>query len=167
MSRREDDPVADEEATPGHGAEPGGDVWRTLADKLNRLFEIMHPAGERPPSNAKVAAVITEDYGVDISQNYIWMLRNGQRTNPGLRHLQALAWFFGVDPNYFFDSDKARQIDDELALIAALRDTGVRNVALRTAGASAPTRGAIERFTEQATELDERHPWSESPPHDE
>lgn len=156
--------MADEELGPGHeGGETSEELPPdTLAAKLNRLFEVMHPAGERPPSNARVAATITEQYDVDISPNYLWMLRNGQRTNPGLRHLQALAWYFGVDPNYFFDTDTARRIDNELALIAALRDRGVRNVALRTAGASAPTRGAIERFAEQATELDDQHPWSDS-----
>lgn len=143
--------MADEETGTGaHG----------LAARLNRLFEVMHPPGERPPSNAAAAAAITERYGVDISANYLWMLRNGQRANPTMRHLQALAWYFGVDPSYFFDTHQASQIDDELALVAALRDAGVRKVALRTAGASAPTRGAIERFTEQAAELDERHPWS-------
>lgn len=135
-----------------------------LASKLNRLFEVMHPARSRPYSNATVAAAISERYGVPISANYIWMLRNGRRRNPGMRHLQALAWFFGVDPGYFFDSQQAEQIQAELDLVAALRDAHVRGVALRTAEASPVTRDAIRAFAEHATQLEEGRSEPSRPP---
>lgn len=154
--------MADEDVAPDHG-EAGQQPGLTLADKLNRLFALMHPVGEREPSNARVASAIREECGVEISHTYIWMLRNGQRANPTMRHLEGLAWYFGVDPNYFFNTDRAAEIDKELTLLATLRDRGVRNVALRTAGASGPTRQAIERFAEAATEADQQSLWRESP----
>lgn len=117
-----------------------------LAAKINRLFDTMHPAGQKPVSNAKAAADIRQRYGVDISANYLWMLRNGQRDNPTMRHLQALAQYFGVDAGYFFDTGRSAEIDSELELVAALRDAGVREVALRAAEVTEVSREAIREF---------------------
>jgi transcriptional regulator with XRE-family HTH domain len=75
---------------------------QTLADKLGHLFQTVVPAGRGPYSVEEVAKTIT-DSGVPISGSYIWLLRKGQRDNPTLRHLTALARFFGVPPAYFFD----------------------------------------------------------------
>lgn len=153
--------MAHDDTPPGHGEhkvrpEASQDQPPDLATKINRLFQVMHPSDQRPPSNRKVAEEITQRYGIDISQNYLATLRSGQRSNPTLRHLQALAWYFGVDPNYFFSTDAAARIDAELDFLAALRDAGVRNVALRTAEASGPTREAIQQFADHAARLDRR-----------
>lgn len=157
--------VNDEHTEYGDNPEEATAAETVLASKLNRLFEVMHPARSRPYSNATVATAISEHYGIPISANYIWMLRNGRRRNPGMRHLQALAWFFGVDPGYFFDTQQAEQIQGELDLVAALRDAEVRGVALRTAEASPVTRDAIRAFAEHATRLEEgRSEPSQSPP---
>ncbi|MEV7186372.1 hypothetical protein [Kitasatospora sp. NPDC093102] len=53
-----------------------------------------------------------------------------QTRQPDQRHLEALAGFFHVSPAYFFD-DRPEEIVAELALLEALRDAGVRNMALR------------------------------------
>lgn len=89
---------------------------RTLAEKLNHLFETIHPPGRRPYSNEEAAAAIGET-GVTISQSYIWLLRKGQRDNPTLKHIEALARFFGVPPAYFFDDHVTDRISQQLQVL--------------------------------------------------
>lgn len=94
---------------------PGGDA-STLADKLNHLFAAVPPrrGGRREFSNEHVAAEIGRASGVTISQSYIWQLRKGRKDNPTLKHLQALADFFGVPAAYFFDSEVTARVNDQL-----------------------------------------------------
>jgi transcriptional regulator with XRE-family HTH domain len=111
---------------------PGG---RTLADKLDHLFRTVHPAGRGEYTYEEVAASIRER-DIPISHTYVWQLRKGARTNPTKRHVEGLAQFFGVSPAYFFDDRTTEQSDDELALLAVLRDDAVRRIALRVADLS-------------------------------
>lgn len=126
---------------------------RTLADKIDHLFEIVRPAkGEY--THEQVAKAIEERGGPTISASYLWQLRKGLRNNPTMKHLEALADFFGVPPAYFFDEAAAERIDAELDLLAALRDTDVRHVALRASGLSTQTLKAITDMIERARELE-------------
>lgn len=136
---------------------------RTLADKLERLFETVYPASRGPYSNEEAAAVIREQGGPTISSTYIWLLRKGQRTNPTMKHLEAMALLFGVPPAYFFDDDAAAQVDAELELLAAIRDLGVQSVALRMAGLSERSLASISEVVERVREL-EGLPASEDEP---
>jgi len=111
------------------------DAPRSFADRLNHLFATVVPAGRGPYSNEEVAAAL-RDAGVDISRSYISLLRKGERDNPTLRHIRGLAEFFGVPLDYFGDDEVARRVDAELSLLAAMRDAGVRSVALRALGLS-------------------------------
>ena len=108
----------------------------TLAEKLNHLFTVVHPAGQGEYSIEHVCRAIEQAGGPTISTTYLWQLRKGQRDNPTKKHLEALATFFGVSPAYFFDDDLARQIQAELDLLATLRDSGVRRLAFRASGLS-------------------------------
>ncbi|MGP3999422.1 helix-turn-helix domain-containing protein [Streptomyces sp. 8N706] len=126
---------------------------RTLADKLNHLFETVVPAGRAPYSTEEVARAITAS-GVPISGSYIWLLRKGQRDNPTLRHLEGLAKFFGVPPAYFFDDRVTADVNAELGLLTALRDTRVQHVALRTAGLSPQSLSSIGEVIERVRELE-------------
>jgi transcriptional regulator with XRE-family HTH domain len=98
-----------------------------LADKLNRLFATVpaasndHPGRRREYSNEHVASEIGRLSGVSISQSYIWQLRKGKKDNPTLRHLQALAEFFGVPVAYFFDDEVTSRVDAQLETLAAER----------------------------------------------
>jgi len=134
---------------------PDGDQSApTLADKLDRLFEAVHPAGRGPYSNEEVAALIREQGGPTISATYIWLLRKGQRNNPTLKHLEALANFFGVPAAYFFDDETAAKVDAELALLNALKDLGVQRLALRAAGLSPRSLDSIAEMIERVRELE-------------
>jgi transcriptional regulator with XRE-family HTH domain len=46
-------------------------------------------------------------------------LRKAKKDNPTLRHLQALADFFGVPAAYFFDDDVAGRVNQQLELLKA------------------------------------------------
>lgn len=111
---------------------------RTLAEKINRLFETIHPPDRGPWSNQDVERWLTERAAVDgdgltISANYLLMLRNGQRDNPTMRNVQAMAKFFQVDPGYFLrDDDDTEQTYADLQLLGAIRDNEqIRSIALR------------------------------------
>lgn len=113
-----------------------------FAARLNHLFETVHPRGRGQYSNPEVADAITES-GVKISAAYLWLLRTGRRNNPTLRHIEALAKFFGVPPGYFFDDDQAAAVDRQLELLVAARDADVREIMLRSTDLSKPNRDAV------------------------
>jgi ESX-1-secreted protein regulator len=89
-----------------------------LADKLNHLFAQVRPRNGQEYSNEQVAAAISAN-GMTISQSYIWQLRKAKKDNPTLRHLQALADFFGVPAAYFFDEDVAGRVNEQLTVLKA------------------------------------------------
>jgi transcriptional regulator with XRE-family HTH domain len=126
---------------------------RTFAEKLDHLFETVHPPG-RQYTHEEVAAALREAGGPTISATYVWQLRTGRRDNPTKRHLEALAAFFGVPVAYFFDDDTSERIDSELDLLVALRDSGVRQVALRTLELSPQARQMVVDLIEHAARLD-------------
>jgi len=129
------------------------EVAATLAGKLDRLFRTVRSPKGGEFSYEEVASAI-RDHGVTISHTYIWQLRKGVRDNPTKRHLEALAEFFGVSAAYFLDGDAAQRIDEQLELLAALRDNAVRQVALRAVGLSRPSLDAIHGMIEHARQIE-------------
>ncbi len=128
---------------------------QSLARKLDHLFRTVHPAGRSEYSYQEVANAVRDAHGAVISHTYIWQLRKGQRDNPTKRHLEALAGFFGVPVSYFFDDEAVvKEIESQLALLAALRDTKVRHVALRAAGLSSESLTSITAVIEQIRQLE-------------
>lgn len=129
-----------------------------LASKLAHLFETVRAPGGKRYSDEEVARGVGQDEESTISANYIYLLRTGRRDNPTKRHLEAIARFFHVPPAYFFDDELGEQIHRELELLAALRDTGVRKVALR---AAAMPRRQVESLLALMQQLDEYDAASE------
>ena len=127
---------------------------RTLAQKLDHLFSTVHPGAHGEYSFEEVARALQARGGPTISATYLWQLRKGLRDNPTKRHLEALADFFGVPPAYFFDDAVTARIDAELGLLAALRDASVRQIALRAAGLSPESLGAIAEMVERVRQLE-------------
>ena len=110
----------------------------TLAEKINRLFETIHPPDRGPWSNQEVERWLADRAALDgdgltISANYLLLLRNGQRDNPTMRNVQAMAKFFQVDPGYFLrDDTDTEQTYLDLELLGAIRDNEqVKSIALR------------------------------------
>jgi transcriptional regulator with XRE-family HTH domain len=135
-------------------AEEGKARHRTLADKLDHLYRTIHPAGRGEYSNEEVATAIRERGGSTISATYLWQLRKGMRDNPAIKHVEALADFFGVSPSYFFDDAAAERIDTELRLLIALRDGPVRHLALRAHGLSQESLAKIAEMVEWVRDLE-------------
>ena len=126
----------------------------TLAHKLDRLFRTVRPAPTKEYSSAEVATAVAEAGGPTISSTYVWQLRKGMRDNPTKHHLEALASFFGVSPAYFLDDDAAARMDAELELLSAIRDTSIRQIALRSAGLSAGSLQTIADVIERVRVLE-------------
>ncbi|GHF94138.1 MULTISPECIES: helix-turn-helix domain-containing protein [Amycolatopsis] len=141
----------------------GQNAPTSLADRLDRLFRTVRPAGRAEYSHEEVASAIRAQ-GVSISHTYVWQLRRGLRDNPTIKHLEALAKFFGVRPSYFLDEDTS-EIDAQLELLATLRNRSVRALALRANGLSAAGLQAVAGMIEHARAVeglppadDERQP---------
>jgi len=145
-------------------------VSQSLAEKLDCLFQTVRRADGREYSYRDVASAIGERFGVKVSPSYIWQLRTGQGDNPTVRHIEALAAFFGVPASYFLNTAEAVQTQEELALLAALRDAAVRNLALRAQGLSPESLKTVRELIERVRELEgldrakqgERRPLLES-----
>jgi transcriptional regulator with XRE-family HTH domain len=135
----------------------------SLAEKLDRLFRAVRPAGRGEYSYQEIADAIRAEGGPTISATYLWQLRKGLRDNPTKNHLSALARFFGVSPAYFFDDDAAEVVDAQLCLLAAMRDTSVRTVALRAAGLSVESLAAVQAVIDHARRLEGLEPDAGSP----
>ncbi len=138
----------------------------SLVQRLNHLFETVHPRGRGPFSNEEVARAI-RDQGGDISKQYIAYLRKGDRGNPRLHHLEALAEFFGVSVSYFFDDESAARTEQRLEELAAWRDAGltqqdlqsleragVTGVAMRAVGLSAKGLEFAKAILDQLREME-------------
>ncbi|WP_035737106.1 helix-turn-helix domain-containing protein [Glycomyces arizonensis] len=127
----------------------------SFAFKLNQLFETISAPGGNAYTNDEVAGAITEG-GTPISGSYIWMLRKGQRDNPTLRHIEALAHFFGIPVSYFFDDELGREVERDLKLLAALKDAEVRRIALRSADLNERSLHIVTDIIDRVRELENK-----------
>jgi transcriptional regulator with XRE-family HTH domain len=130
-----------------------------LAERLDHLFATVHPQDRKPYTPKEVAEAINQAAGQRvISAVYLWELKTGRSDNPTLKHIAALAAFFGVSPVYFFDD--AGKSPDALppTLHAALARDEVREVALRAAGLSDASLQAIRGMIDSARALESPRP---------
>lgn len=126
---------------------------KTLAERLGYLFRVVHPRDRGEYTYREVAAAIVAT-GTSISPSYIWQLRTGGKDNPTKKHLEALASFFGVAPAYFFDDVVAEKVDAELAVMVAMRDSGIRDIALRAGGLSEKSLDVVRDMIERTRQLE-------------
>lgn len=128
----------------------------SFADRLNHLFATVYPKGEGPYSNPDVAKAINAAAGEQvITSAYIWQLRKGQKDNPTRRHIAALAEFFGVEPNYFFESQgETASAPIPIEIQAALEDDAVRQLFLTTRGLSDKALRMIQDMVDHTRELE-------------
>lgn len=108
-----------------------GQDTRSLADRLNWLFDTVRTPNGGKHTNVEVANFCRDHTGEPFSEEYVSQLRRGLRENPTMRNLEALAAFFDISPAYFFDDEESEQIRAQMDLAATLRDDDVRAIALR------------------------------------
>ena len=120
-----------------------------LADRLNHLFStVPRPDGKGYWTNEQAAAAVSAA-GTAMSDAYIGQLRNGKRNNPSARNLAAIAELFAVPVDYFFNPELSAKIDADLRLLTAVRDSGIKGLALRAQGLSAETLAHLADIIEQ------------------
>ena len=128
---------------------------KTLAEKTEWLFQnVRNPEDGQPYSNARIAAKIERLSGFSVTPTTVWNIRTGKSDNPSWRLIEGLAKAFGVTPMYFTDDEATQQTQEELALLAALRDAGVRNLALRAAGLSPESLATVRELIERVRQLE-------------
>ena len=126
-----------------------------LAQRLDHLFRTVHPKDRGPYSPAEVAEAINTAAGERVvSATYLWLLRTGERDNPTLKHLTAIARFFGVPPTYFLPDATSAGAPLPVEVVAALTDDKVRDLALRAAGLSDRSLQAIADMVDSARSVE-------------
>jgi transcriptional regulator with XRE-family HTH domain len=126
-----------------------------IAQRLDHLFATVHPAGRGPYTLREVADAINAEAGENIiSAAYLSQLRTGQRAEPSHSRLAAIARFFGVEIDYFSGETAAGEADRQLEFLVAMRDAGVRSVALRASGLSEASLAAVRAVIENARRLE-------------
>ncbi|MFI5671740.1 helix-turn-helix domain-containing protein [Streptomyces sp. NPDC051704] len=124
-----------------------------LAVRLDDLFKTVRPKGRRW-TNAEVAEELKRvNPEIKAGGVYLSQLRTGKRSNPSPDLLAALARFFGVSVAYFFDDEVAESVLGEMAAIQALRQAGVRSVAMRAAGMKKENLQAIMAIMDQYRQM--------------
>ena len=125
----------------------------SLSEKLERLLAATTPKGKAAPTTRELAAMVTAA-GYPVSHSTISLLLNGRRTDPSAKCVQALAKVFGVPLAYFVDDDVAEAVERDLTLLTALRDDGVRIIALGARGLSTGSQELVLNVIKQVRQLE-------------
>jgi transcriptional regulator with XRE-family HTH domain len=105
---------------------------RTMADRLNHLFEVIknQRTGE-PYTNSDVARLSLGD----LTEEDVGGIRSGKLENPNIGQVAALAEAFGVHPSYFLETGRELTLLGEQE-IDALSDQRVRAILNESLGLS-------------------------------
>lgn len=126
----------------------------SFAHKLDRLFGSTRSPSGGEYTYAEVSAGIAQRGIATISDTYLCDLRNGTKENPRIRHVEALADFFGVPVTYFLDGDESARLLDRVETLPAAANADVRRIALRAADLSPETLEAVAVMIERARQLE-------------
>ncbi|WP_244204194.1 hypothetical protein [Streptomyces africanus] len=126
--------------------------------RLRTLIEAHYPDERKRPGYARLAQEIREQTGGSISGTYLWELATARKRNVTIDQLGILAKFFGVPPEYFLNDEVAGRVGTQLALVTALRDAKVRNLALRADGLSPGTLDALLVMVNEARKVERLSP---------
>jgi len=114
---------------------------------LTQLMRVLRPGGVEQTDRTVAEAV-------GVSEQYIGMLRRGERRNPHIELLGRIADHFAVDVEIFRDSKRGASINAELDGIAALRDLKIKNLMLRANGLSPKSLDLAAELIEHLRELE-------------
>lgn len=125
-----------------------------IAERLDHLFATVRP-GTRPYTLKEVADGINARLGERLlTVQYLSQLRRGDRDQPSLRVLQAIADWFGIHYSYFTAEDVTRPSADELRVRKLMQDTDLRTIMFRSDGISPPKRKMILDMLETIREAE-------------
>lgn len=104
----------------------------TLADKVNRLFDVHRARDESEQSIDDVAASVSRILGRRVAPEEINALRVPTATDPDVTLLEGVVRHFSIPLEYLTtDGPRAGNLDRQLRLLAAARNAGVKRLALR------------------------------------
>lgn len=125
----------------------------SFASRLNQLFDSLRDSEGKPWTNVAVAKAMRE-VGFPGAPGYLSQLRNGQRDNPTLSYVKALATVLGVSVSYFADDPAdAQRLRDDRAVAAATRDERIEGIAMRARGLDAESLRTIEEILDSVRKL--------------
>lgn len=127
---------------------------RSFAARLDLLFKSAHAAGTPEVGYQEVVDAIAESGGPSITPTYLYMLRTGRRENPSVQLIQALGRYFNVPTAFFLDDTVAADLASQLELLAALRDSDVQRLALRSHGLSPESRAALATMIDRLRQVE-------------
>lgn len=133
----------------------------TMQERVNYLFETVRPVGKARYSVREVAECIKRDQGFDISGAYINYICTGERENPGVQQVRALATFFGVPVSFLLGEGDLSRVAHELEQLRAavdareaLADPGVQIVAMKARGLSPSHLKLVSAMLDQVREIE-------------
>ncbi|WP_160050725.1 helix-turn-helix transcriptional regulator [Nocardiopsis sp. FR4] len=127
-------------------------IVQSQPTRLAFLLRVVHTKSGHPYTFRDLAKELRQG-GIDITVGQVEALTETWQGAPeGIE--AGLASIFGVPTSYFTDDTVAVEVERELALLAALRDTGVKNLALRAAGLSPRSLDSLARMVESAREIE-------------
>lgn len=135
-----------------------------FAERLRFLLgAVRHPEG-RPYNLSEIAEEIARRGRARVSRGYLSSLKDGKKRRPSPEYVEAIADFFGVPLMYFYDSETARWVEQELRLIASLRSAGVHHLSLEAYGLSPSSLEVIAETVRHLRRLEGLPETSEEPP---
>ncbi len=135
--------------------EAGPDELPDLAERLDLLFRtVPRTAGSQRYHSSGSAADALQKQGITVTPNHIRALRTGRRRNPSFRLLVGLAELFHVPLDYFVDDSAARDIQESLRALVAMRDTGVQQLMMRAHGVSSESLGPVLALLDQIRRIE-------------
>lgn len=126
----------------------------SIAARLHELFNKVHPADRGPFTADEVAELTKKTAYPAVSPSYINQLLRGTRDNPTVNTLGALAEVFHVPVGYFFNKDVAEEVQANIALTAAVRDSGIQDLVNRSVKMSPAGRRSLAAMITAIQELE-------------
>jgi hypothetical protein len=109
----------------------------TLAEKINRLFYVYRARNASEQSVDAVAASVSKIIGRPVSAAKIMALRAHDTEVAEPDVIRGLISHFGIPDEYLTTmGPRVKHLDSQLRLLAAARDAGVKQLALRGVAAS-------------------------------
>ncbi|MEH3132825.1 MAG: transcriptional regulator [Mycolicibacterium neoaurum] len=124
--------------------EDSADVHDDFAERLNRLFEVVHPPWRGPYTSREMLQELSLR-GHVLSAPYLSQLRLGRRTKPSRATINVIAQFFGVRADYFLvrGGGYQRRVDEDLYWLGVARDPLVRHIVSGLLDLPAESRDAL------------------------
>lgn len=116
----------------------------TFAQRLDHLMRTLPDPDGNSWTNARMSAVLRE-LGVSASGPYISQLRSGTKTNPAASYVGAFADALSVPVTYFYAQDTSA-FDRDMEIVSAIRDPGVKRVAMLARGLGPDELSAIAQL---------------------